>query len=269
MKVLLGITLLAAVMGALFSTKILADINKNIAAEREAQRPANVKILKITAANCADCFNLDSAIVGFKKLNVKVEEERTLAFDSPEASAAIKQFAIKKVPAYLVTGEINKNNLENFVKSNGEIKDKTFIFTKVSPVFIDTETGQETGRADLIYLADLSCADCYKASDVQKPILTKGYGVALRSERTVDISSVEGKSLLTQYGITKVPTILISPEADQYANLKNDWKSVGIIGSDGWYVFTGIKQLGNVIYKDLTNNQVIKPANISPNQTNK
>ncbi len=350
-KIILAVTLFATIAGALFSTKTLTDVNKNITAAKEAARPANIKIIKITTPNCTDCFNVDNAIAGFKKLNVKVEEEKTLVFDSPEASASIKQLAIKKVPTYFVTGEVNKNNLENFIKSNGEVKDNTLIFTKLSPVFIDTGTGQEMGRVtatlitdpscsqctdpktvvenfkkagvkvketrevawnsidaqniisqykitkvptfifspefdlydnvktnwpnfgtiendktyiarnlplpyrdlskgqivglvDLIYLTDSSCTDCYKAQDVQKPILTKGYGVALRSERTVDISSAEGKSLLTQYGITKVPTILISPEADQYANLKNVWKSVGTVGTDGWYVFTGFNQLG-------------------------
>ncbi|MDO8619414.1 MAG: hypothetical protein Q7R49_05760, partial [Candidatus Daviesbacteria bacterium] len=226
-KIILVVTLFATIAGAIFSTKTLADINKNIAAAKEATRPANVKIIKINTPNCTDCFNVDSAIAGFKKLNVKVEEEKTLAFDSPEASASIKQLAIKRVPTYFVTGEVTKNNLEDFVKSNGELRDNTFIFTKLSPVFIDTGTGQEMGRVDLIYLTDSSCTDCYKAQDVQKPILTEGYGAAIRSQRSVDISSVEGKSLLARYGITKVPTILISPEADQYANLKNVWKNVG------------------------------------------
>ncbi|MCL5438910.1 MAG: hypothetical protein M1268_02880 [Patescibacteria group bacterium] len=373
-KIILYITLLVTIAGALVSTKTLAVINKNIAAAKEAARPANIKIIKITTPNCKNCFNVDDAVFGFKKLNVKVEGEKTQVFDSPEARAFIKQFAIKKVPTYLITGEVTKNNLEGFVKSNGEVKNNTFIFTKLAPIFIDTGTGQEMGKVtvtlitdsfcsqcvdlktiienfkkagvkvketkelawnsldgqsainqykitkiptfifspefdlydslksnwpnfgtvekdktyiarnlplpyrdlikgqivglvDLIYLTDSSCTDCYKVQDIQKPILTQGYGVALRSERLVDISSTEGKSLLAQYGITKVPTILISPEADQYTNLKNVWKSVGTVGSDGWYIFTGFNQLGNITYKDLTNNQIIRPAKPSPNPT--
>ena len=258
-KIFLGVALLTTIAGALFSTKTLAVINKNIAVAKEAARPANVKIVKITTPNCQDCFNVEAAVAGFKKLNITVGEEKTLVFDSPEASASIKQLAIKKVPTYFVTGEVTKSNIEGFVKNNGETKNNTFVFTKVTPVFIDTETRQEIGRVDLIYLTDSSCADCYKASDVQKPILTKGYGVAIRFERSVDIASSEGKSLKLKYGITKIPTILISPEVDQYANLKNVWKSVGTIGADGWYVFTGFNQLGNITYKDLSTNQVIRP----------
>ncbi len=370
-KIFLGLSLLATIAGALVSTKTLATINKNIAAAKETTRPANVKIIKITTPNCADCFNVDNAIADFKKLSVKVEEEKTLRFDSPEASASIKQLAIKKVPTYFITGEVTKNNIEDYVKSNGEVKNDTFIFTKLSPVFIDTETkqemgwvtatlitdsscsqcldlktiieqfkkagvkvkelneltwnsidgqniinrykitkvptfifspefdlydgvkstwqnfgtveqdktyvvrnlplpyrdltkGQVVGLVDLIYLSDSSCTDCYKAADVQKPILSKGYGVAIRSERSVDITSAEGQSLIAQYNITKVPTILLSPEADQYANLKNVWKNVGTVESDGWYVFREMQQLKGAVYKDLETNKIIGKAVASP-----
>ena len=363
-KIILIVTLAATVIGALVSTKILVAVNKNISAAKEAARPANVRIIKITTPNCQDCFNVDTAVNDFKKQNVKVEEEKTLTFDSPEASASIKEFAIKRVPAYIVSGEVSKNNLEGFVKNNGEIKDGQFVFTKVTPVFIDTETKQEVGKViaivlsdlsctqcldprltidsfkkagvkitdtnevvwnsfkgqklinqykitkvptfilssdidfydnvksswtnlgtveqdktyvarnlflpyrdleknqilglvDLIYLTDSSCSECYKADAVQKPILKQGYGVGIRSERTVDVSSGEGQELISKYKITKVPTILTSPESDQYTNLKNVWKNVGTVELDGWYVFREMQQLRGVIYKDLTTSQIV------------
>ena len=370
-NVILTIAVLATVAGALFSTKILASIKKNIAAAKEAARPANVKVVKITTPDCKDCFNVDSAIANFKKQNVKVEEEKTLAFNSSGANSLIKQFNIKKLPTYIVTGEVKKNNLESFVKGNGEIKDNTFIFTNLIPLYIDTKTGEQMGKVtatlitdsgcsqckdlkavvenfkksglkiketkelpwnsleaqnligqykitriptfifspefdlynnikttwqnfgtvekdkayvarniplpyrdlttgqiaglvDIVYLTDLACVECYSVQDVQKPILTDGYGVAFQSERFIDVSSVEGQNLISKYNISKVPTILLSPDADQYINLKNVWGTVGTIGADGWYVFTGFNQL-SVIYKDLTSNQVIKPAQQQPN----
>lgn len=366
-KIILFITLFATVIGALVSTKTLVAVNKNIATAKEAARPANVKIVKITTSNCSDCFNVDAAVADFKRQNVKVEEEKTLNFDSPEANASIKEFAIKKVPTYIVSGEVTKSNLEGFVKNNGEVKNNQFIFTKVTPIFIDTdskkgigkvtatlltdpscaqcidpkltvesfkksgvkitdqkevpwnspegqriiaqykitklptfllssdidfydnvksnwakigtveqdktyvarnlflpyrdlEKNQILGLVDLIYLTDSSCGDCYKAEEVQKPILKQGYGVGIRSERFVDMSSGEGQELISQYKITKVPTILLSPEADQYANLKNVWKSVGTVESDGWYVFREMQQLNGAVYKDLTTNQVVGKA---------
>ena len=74
-KIILIVTLTATVIGALVSTKTLVAVNKNIAAAKEAARPANVKIVKISVPGCQDCFNIDAAVNDFKKQNVKVEDE--------------------------------------------------------------------------------------------------------------------------------------------------------------------------------------------------
>lgn len=366
-RVILFVTLAATVIGALVSTKTLAAINKNIAAAKEAARPANVRIIKISVPSCQDCFNVDAAISDFKKQNVKVEEEKTFNFDSPEAIASVKQFSIKRVPTYIVSGEVTKNNLEGFVKNNGEIRDNSFIFTKVTPVFIDTNNLQELGRVtatiitdpsckqcvdpkltverfrkagvkiadqkeivwnspaggeiinkykitklptfifsseadlydsvksgwanfgtiesdktyvarnlafpyrdleknqvlglvDLIYLTDSACTKCYNVQEVQKPILTQAYGVGIRSERSVDTSSTEGQGLISRYKITKVPTVILSPEADRYSALKNVWKKVGTVEANGFYVFREMQLLKGAVYRDLTTNQVVGEA---------
>jgi len=372
-SVLLIVSLLAVVAGALVSTKSLAVINRNIADAKEAARPAKIKIIKITVPDCTECFSVREAVSEFKKLNVKVSEEKDVPIKSEKANELIKKFGIKKVPTYLITGEAKKNNLANFVKNNGEVKDDTFIFTKITPVYISTANGKKMGKVtatlitdpscsvcfdpkpviesfkksgvkvtelrevdsnsldgqniigkykiakvptfifssefylyenaksswqnfgtvendktyvarnlplpykdltkgqieglvDIIYLTDSSCTDCYKVQDVQKPILAKGYSVALRSERFVETSSAEGQSLVSKYSISKVPTILLSPEIDQYVNLKSVWKNVGIVGTDGWYVFTGFNQLGNITYKDLASGQIVKPTQQGGNQ---
>jgi len=366
-KMFLGIALIATIAGALFSTKTLAGVEKKIAQAKENARPANIKITKITTPNCPDCFNLDDAVSALKKQNVSVGEEKAVLFDSSEGQSLIKQLGVQRVPTYIVTGEVTKKNLEGFIKSNGEIKNDTFVFTKVNPIFIATDTkkemgkvtatiltdpsclqcldpkltieaykkagvkitdekevawnsaegqqlisqykvtklptfllssdidlydsvktnwtrigtvesdktyvarnlllpyrdiekGQIVGLVNLVYLTDSACTDCYDAEQTQKPILTRGFGVGLLSERTVDLNSAEGQGLVNQYKITKVPTILLSPDADQYVNLKNVWQSVGTVESNGWYVFREMNRLGNIIYKDLASNQVISSA---------
>jgi len=370
-KIILAIALFATVAGALFSTKTLTDVNRNIAVAKEAARPATVKIIKITALNCQDCFDVDAAVTDFKKQNVKVEEEKSYNFDSPEGSSLVEQFAIKRIPTYIVTGEITKSSLETYIKNNGEITNNTFVLTKVTPVFIDKDSKREVGKVtativtdpsctqcvdlkltvegfrkagvkitdqkeitwnslegqriisqykiikipsillssdidfydnvksswgsigsveqdktyvlrnlslpyrdlekgrvlglvDLIYLTDSSCTDCYRVQDVQKPILKQGYGVGILSERAVDISSGEGKNLVDKYKITKVPTILLSPEVEQYSNLKNVWKGVGTVEFDGWYVFREMQQLQGLTYKDLSTNQIVGKTVATP-----
>lgn len=366
-KIFLGVTLIATVAGALFATKTLSGIDKNIANAKEEARAANIKLTKITTPNCVDCFSIDAAVSTLKKQNVSVGEENAVTSDSSEGKSLIKQFGIKRLPTYILTGEVTKKTIEGFVKNNGEIKNKTFVFTKIIPVFVDAKTRKEMGRVtatiltdptcsqcidpkltveaykkagvkiieekevawnsaegqalisqykvtklptfllskdidlydevktnwtrigtvesdktyiarnlslpyrdiekgqilglvDLIYLADTTCADCYKPEVTQKSILTRGYGVGIRSERTVDVNSAEGQNLVNQYKIIKEPTILMSPDVEEYAGIKNVWKSVGTVEADGWYVFREMQQLGGIIYKDLASNEVIRPA---------
>lgn len=363
-KILLYTALAATLAGALYSTKILNGVEKKIAEAKEMARPATIKLTKITASSCAECFNIDNAISILKTQNVKVDSEKTVEFNSPEGVSLIKKLGIKRLPAYTLTGEIGKKNFEDFVKKNGTIKDDTFIFTQVNPVFIDSasqepqgkvtvtylldssctqcvdprvtgatfkesgivitgqneiewdsvegqdlistyqitklptfilsseinaydnvkanasrigtfqpdgtlvarnlnlpyrdlEKGQIEGLVDLVYLIDSSCEQCFKPEETHKNILTQGFGVGLRSERTVDVNSPEGQNVVDQYKITAVPTILLSPDADKYESLKAQWASVGSIEPDGLYVFRELKAMGPVVYKDLSSNQVM------------
>ncbi len=366
-KVFLWVALIATIGGALFATKTLSTINKNISVAKEAARPANIKITIITAPDCVDCFPVQSAVENFKKQNVSVDEETSISFDSDQAKSLMKDLGILRAPTYIVTGEVGKKNLEEFIKNNGEVKNNTFVFTKVPPVFLDPETKKEFGKVtatiltdascpqcfnpkqvtdsykkagikiadiketpfnsaegqgiisqyqiakiptvlfsrdidyydnaknswpqigtieqdktyvvrnvplpyrdlakdlvvglvDIVYLTDSTCGGCYDVVKTHRPIITQGLGVGLRSERIVDINSAAGESFVSKYKITKVPTILLSPEMDQYANVKSVWKSVGTVESDGWYAFRELQVLGGMVYKDLATNKIIQPA---------
>lgn len=371
-KIVLGIMVISAVMGGFFSTKMFVDINKSIESAKESARPAKINLITITTPNCTDCFNVDSAVADFKKQNITVGEEKSIIFDSAEAQSLIKQLDIKRVPTYLATGEITKENLIEFLKTNGEIKNNTFVFTRLTPLFIDTQTkkemgavsvtiladssnlyfpdpkliidqlknsgikiskqkklewdsaegqrlikkytitkiptflfsedadaydalksvwtqigtiekdktyvardiftpyrdiksGQIMGLVQAIYVTDSTCPDCYDPAVLQKGILTKNFGLAITSSKTVDINSEKGKGLKQKYNLSAVPTVLLSPDADLYANLKRIWKSVGTVEKDGWYVFREMKQLGGAIYKDLTTDKIIRPEQSSAN----
>lgn len=361
--VLLSIILVITIIGALLVTKTLSDIKQSIASTRSA----NIKITRIITPDCTDCFNVDSVITILKQQNIMVEEDKTISFDSAEAQSLIKQFNIQRVPTYVASGEINKNNVSDFFKNNGHIKNDTFVFTKITPLFIDTQTknkigqifatvltdpycsyclnpklviedfkkadikvtiqkelqwdspeGQQfikkynitrvptfllsadadyydslksvwsqvgtieqdktyvarnifmpyrdlvknqiAGLVNVVYIVDVTCADCYKPEVVQKNILVKNFGLAISYEKTIDINSEEGKVLKQKYNLSSIPTVLLSPAVDEYVNLKNIWKSVGTVEKDGWYVFRQMNQLGGTIYKDLNSNKIIRPA---------
>lgn len=371
LKVFLIVALVSTSIGSISATRILATTEKKIADAKEMARPAKIQLTKINASGCQDCFNLDDAVAMFKKQNITVESEKSLTSDSPDAEKLIKDLGIKRLPTYLVTGEVSKKSLEGFVKSNGEMKNNTFVFTGVQPLFIDTESkrevgqvsvtyltdpacpqcinpkltveaykkagikitnerdvpwnstegqkivnqykitklptfllssdidvypsvksnwnnlgsvesdgvyvarqlflpyrdlskGQVVGLVDVLYMSDSSCPDCYKPQEVHKNILTQGFGVGIRSERTVDANSTDGRTLVSKYAIKQVPTLLLSPEVGEYSNIKQVWPQVGTTESDGWYVFRKVSTLGNLIYKDLEKNEIVRPQTQAP-----
>lgn len=373
-KLFLFAALLAAVAGALFATKTVANIDKNLALAKEEARPANINLIKITVPDCKNCFAIDDAVAVLKKQNLSVGQERTLTYDSEEGKSLVKKFGIKRLPAYLATGEINKKSIENFLKSSGEIKGETFVFTLAPLVFFDAETKKEVGGVtvtyltdpscvacmdpklrlqalsesfgmkvvnekellwnseegqqiinkynivklptfilsadvdfytgvkdtwpqlgtiesdktyvnrtlffpyrdldqgrvlglvDVIYLTDQTCTDCYDPEMTFQESFKRFYGVSFATTRKVDAGSAEGKSLIGNYKITKLPTILLSPEADRYTYLKDNWSINGNIEQDGWYIFRETQKLGGAVYKDLVSNQVVRPPAPVANQ---
>ena len=82
-------------------------------------------------------------------------------------------------------------------------------------------------------------------------------------EKTVDASSSEGRALIRQYSIAALPTVIISPEAEAYADLITAWKGVGSVEKDGWLVFRKMDALGQETYNDLKTGTVIRPASAS------
>ncbi len=255
-KYFLAVALGATVIGALLSSKTLFSINKKITDAKEAARPAIVKVTKITTPSCADCFSVEGAVNALKQQNISVAEERSLSFDSPEAEALILKLGIKKVPTYVVTGEVTKPSLENFVKSNGEIKDDTFIFTNVTPIFIDHVTKQKAGFVAVTYLTDPSCVQCVKLDPIIQTL--EKLGVKTSSTNQLAWYSSGGQKLISQYNITQIPAMILSSDIGYYGNVKSFWPQIGTIEPDGTYVTRKL----NPPYRDVQKDKIVGIVNV-------
>lgn len=250
-KVFLFVAVISTVVGALVATKTLAQTEKKIAEAKEMARPANVTLTKISVENCPDCFNVDDAIAAFKKQNVSVSEEKTLIATSDEAKSLVADLGIKRLPTYIVKGEVSKQSLEGFIKGNGEVKNDTFVFTGVTPLFINPENNQEMGKVSVTYVTDPSCSACLN------PKLTidayKKAGVKVTEEKESAWSSPEGQKLIAQYKIEKLPTFILSPDVSYYPAIANSWQNIGTVESDGTYI---ARQLF-LPYRDVAKGQII------------
>jgi len=110
------------------------------------------------------------------------------------------------------------------------------------------------GLVELTLLNDSSCTKCYDVN-VHKTILNR-FGITLAAEKTLDVSDDEGKALIEKYGITLVPTMIISQDASAYPLFTPVWATVGSVEDDGVYVFRK-PDVMKVPYKDLSTGEVL------------
>ena len=75
-------------------------------------------------------------------------------------------------------------------------------------------------------------------------------GVYINNEKYVDVSSSEGKTLLSKYDITAIPTIILSKEISDYETIKKTLEQFGTFEQDGKFVFRKLDVL-KVKYQDL------------------
>ncbi len=251
-----GVMLVSAAATAFLFIKANGIINKKMAETAETNRPANLDLTVITDQACKDCFDTNPILSQIKKENVKINSSQ-IDSASDAGKQLIAQFAIKKLPTFLVKGELAKNSvLAKFFSQAGDITDNTFVFRQVGGPYVDTATGKVSGRVNLVLLTDITCVECYDVT--QHELILKQFGMQPVS-KVLDIKSAAGAALINSYKIKLVPAFILTGDVNSYPDFKTVWPQVGLIANDGAYVFTkGVPFMG--IYKDLATNKVITPT---------
>ena len=129
--------------------------------------------------------------------------------------------------------------------------DGTLVFRSPYPPYFDLDSKKIIGGVSVTELVDATCTDCYNVSMHQGLLKTK-FAMRLTEISTFDVSSEDGKALISKYKITKVPTIVISNDALAYPNFDQIWEQVGSIESDGSLVFRAVEQITSGSYTDLS-----------------
>lgn len=97
---------------------------------------------------------------------------------------------------------------------------------------INTQQEIQTINAEMIIINDESCTECYNVSINE--LILQAYGFNI-TKTELDYS--EAEEIITKYNITKIPTFLVSPEANDNQALIQVWSEVGTIEEDGYLVF--------------------------------
>jgi hypothetical protein len=243
---------------ALLFIKMDAGASEQITRTANASLPTKISLTIITDKDCANCFDITTLTEQIKKQNVKIISEKTYVKNDRKAKSLIKKFSIQKLPTFIISGDLDRNQtLKDFFSQAGDITKKSFVFRKVNPPYSLTETGEVKGKINFTLITDRSCTDCYDSS-AHANILA-GFGINTVPQ-TIDISSETGKELVNKYKISLIPTFILSGDLPEYQQLKSVWEQVGDVAEDGTYIFTkGVPLMGN--YKDLSTNKIMPKQN--------
>jgi len=230
-------------------------------AAQEAARPANISLTIVKDSSCADCVDITPIINAIKKTNVKITKEETFEANSSEAKSLISEFGVKKLPTFIIKGEVNKNDdVKNLLSKVGEIKNDTFKFTYAVAPYLDLASNTVKGKVTVTFIADKSCKECYDANPF-KQILANNLGMTNPTIVSLDKSDKAAQVLIRKYKIEAAPMFVITGEISEYPYLTGIWLQIGSLEKDGAYVLRDIKKVNpNLVYRDLATGKIVKPA---------
>lgn len=173
------------------------------------EKTYSLEVIKIEG--CPACFDLNSISSGLGKIdNVKIKSEKSLEYNSSEAEKLIDKYKIERIPALIVSGNIDKINLDvNFFR-----KGKNYaIFDKPAP-YLELNSGQVKGIVNLKEVFDSSCKDCTSLSNIKTQL--EGIQVKVGNYEMVPSTSDNGKKLIEENNIIYLPSLLVSKELNEY-----------------------------------------------------
>ena len=244
--IILGIVLIVNIS---FMSGLNSGIDKRMKELELASMPAMVELLVLKDSSCDICFDIDAVVSKVKRYKVNITEERIIEYDSEEGKALIAKHGIEKIPAIVVTGEIDKAKIGIMDK-----KEDSLIFTNPNPPYIKTETGDIAGRVTVTYLTESSCTLCNDPADLVSQFKEKG--VNIFKETIVSADSKYAQQLIKKYDIKKLPTTIFSKDLSEYTDITENWGLLGSVEDDGNFVLRTTDAIG-IPYFDLDENKVI------------
>lgn len=236
------------------------SVKQKADAAEEAKRPANITITVIKDSSCGDCADINPIIDAVKKTNSKITQEETFEANGQEAKKLISEFEIKKLPTFIIKGEVSKNDdLAKLLSQIGEIKNDTFKFNYFVAPYMDLASGSVKGKVTVTFISDKTCKECYDPAPF-KQILAGNLGMANPAIVTLDRYDLAAQSLIRKYKIESIPTLVLTGELSVYPNLTGIWLQIGTLEKDTAYVLRDIKKVNpNLVYRDLAAGKIIKP----------
>ncbi|MEK6953494.1 MAG: hypothetical protein AABX01_00680 [Candidatus Micrarchaeota archaeon] len=238
-----------------------------------------IKYATIYDQFCFECRKasvpIQSSAVNFSLLaetlkevfSIGIAEDIEYEANTTMARELIQKYKLEKLPAIIMSDDILAYPaLEAIFANISTIEsDGSYVLRKLNPPYLNLSTGKAGGLVSFVYIkAGASCEpECYDYT-VHTTALNN-LGVMATSSYYYDYDSSPGRNYTKMYNITKVPTVLISPEVKLYPAFMSVYKQIGDFEKDGWFVFRNFKVLEGAWFFDLTTNTT---ATLDPNLAN-
>ncbi len=178
--------------------------------------------VELLGSDCKDCFDLSPAFDFLNQQGIKVVEINNRSIE--ESSELAKKYSISRLPALVLTGDVDNLTIPNF-----ERKDDALVFANAPPPYYDVAESRVKGAVSVTYLS-VDCDDCFNMSLIVDQL--RPSGIFVSSVKEIKSSSDEGKKLISQYKIEKLPSLLFNKDALEYDTIKQAWSTVGSVEGD-------------------------------------
>lgn len=235
---------------ALVNVVTLTSISMNV--QKGPTKPvivyAALDLTEIQAPACDKCYSMSNIITSIKTQNVNLTEH---VISSTDAQALISKYSITKLPALVVTGEINKTTtLTGFWSKIGVVNNGAVVI-EAQPPYYSVKDSTVVGLVTLIRVFDSSCKLC---TDVESLVKTfESSGVVIASDTSVEYNSADGKALISTYGLSNVPAVIVSKNILEYPAMARIWPQLNATEKNNNYAL----HLSRPPYRDLAANRTV------------
>ncbi|MBI4153811.1 hypothetical protein HY501_00590 [Candidatus Woesearchaeota archaeon] len=206
-----------------------SKVSEKINLAKEATRPAELE-LTVIEADCEECFSLELLLKALKEdASIKIIKEDKIQAASDQAKALAQQYTLKKFPAIILRGELERASLgENF-----EVGEDVAVLKDIQPPYVDSSSMEVKGRVKSIILKEESCEKC---TDLDLVVANfKRSQMAITEENTVLANSDEGKALVEKHKVTRLPALLLSEDVLEYTAFAQGIAQLQLEKVDGFY----------------------------------
>jgi len=194
--------------------------------------PPKIELTMITVPDCPECTSLDNIAGIVRSRRVNITKENKISWMSAAGQGALSQYNLTRAPAIIITGETQTLFIEPFWR----VRD-ALVLTNAPPPYMDVKTGTVKGRVTMTVIVPKSCKECFSLSNSLSQI---NDAIMIQETKTLDADEDSAKALIKRYELDKVPSLILSKDAELYSIINRSWEELGTWESDGSLVLRSI-----------------------------